>query len=68
VPAGWCESHTRQEIEFVTGLGRRTNSTISELFIYEEPALTHIYECTHLKPVEAGVLKEKINYVKDKKG
>ena len=37
-----------------------------QLFIYEEPALTLIYEYTHLKPVEAGVLKEKINHVKDK--
>jgi hypothetical protein len=31
-----------------------------QLFYGPEPTPTHIYEHTHLKPVEAGVLKEKI--------
>jgi len=43
--------------------------TINELFYGPEPALTHIYEYSHLKPVEVGVVEpEQINHVKDKKG
>ncbi|KAG0624104.1 hypothetical protein M758_3G224700 [Ceratodon purpureus] len=41
--------------------------TINELFYGPEPALTHIYEYSDLKPVEVGVVKEQ-NHAKEKKG
>lgn len=41
--------------------------TINELFYGSEPALTHIYEYSPVKPVEVGFVKlELINRVKDK--